>query len=322
MKDSLFQFLCCPNCGHDLHIDNVKEAEGDEIIQASLSCEGCKSPYAVSNGIPILLPHNFSNGFECDLRKRVSNNALKTSKKCISLYDMHHFRELAQLGTCKYLKTIHSERPKVMDIGIGWGIKYLPFIANIDLWGIDFSFESLLVAKEIYKNNNKTAPNLICASLSSIPIKNIKYDLIWSTQVYQHIPKAEEVKASFDNVIKNLLNSPGTFIVDNFNYNYVRFSPKNMIKSLFKHAPIKQECKQQDSLYLKYYLDKDFELLMGNSDKNIKYYITFTENLFHPEYNLIPKTKMLAKFDDLLSRSPFAGYLGRQITLIVNKLII
>jgi len=95
-----------------------------------------------------------------------------------------------------------------------------------------------------------------------------------------------------------------------------------MIKSLFKHAPIKQECKQQDSLYLKYYLDKDFELLMGNSDKNIKYYITFTENLFHPEYNLIPKTKMLAKFDDLLSRSPFAGYLGRQITLIVNKLII
>jgi ubiquinone/menaquinone biosynthesis C-methylase UbiE len=274
----------------------------------------------VCEEIPILLPVRFSNIRECELRKNVSETTGSTLDQWQAVYDKHHFRKLAH----KRLRSIlsffkHLEKPRVLDIGIGWGTNYLPFLRQIDLIGLDYSFESLLLLKRIYSAGTSKPPLLVCGSLSALPLKNVAFDVVWSTQVFQHIPDNSEILSSFETTIQQLLKKDGIFVVDNLNYSYIK--PLLFLKRLVRPSvhQTRERANFNGHYYLKYYLAEDFHEIMKRFDGQVRYEIVFTENLFHPELGLIPRSLFMARVDNAIQKTKLAKYLGRQITLIVYK---
>ena len=51
MKPSLLPFLACPDCGADLALER-REMDGDEVIEGSLSCHGCRHTWGIQAGVP------------------------------------------------------------------------------------------------------------------------------------------------------------------------------------------------------------------------------------------------------------------------------
>src|SRR5205823_10736009 len=114
-----------------------------------LACLRCGTEYEVRDGIPILLPEHVPNPDELEVRRRVSEALEEHVADWRAEYDRHHFRALAGLRLERFLHTSRP-RPRLLDIGTGWGVPYLPFAAEIELWGLDFSLESLMVLRRIF----------------------------------------------------------------------------------------------------------------------------------------------------------------------------
>lgn len=55
MKEGLMEILCCPVCKGELELE-VRETDGDEVVEGTLRCGECPEEYEVSDGIPNLLP--------------------------------------------------------------------------------------------------------------------------------------------------------------------------------------------------------------------------------------------------------------------------
>jgi SAM-dependent methyltransferase len=51
MKERLLQYLACPQCGGDLHLEATRR-EGIEIMDGTLTCGGCTRVYKIYRGIP------------------------------------------------------------------------------------------------------------------------------------------------------------------------------------------------------------------------------------------------------------------------------
>ncbi len=58
MRPGALSFLLCPNCGSDLALSSEASPAADDghIFNGELACVGCKSKFAIRNGVPILLP--------------------------------------------------------------------------------------------------------------------------------------------------------------------------------------------------------------------------------------------------------------------------
>jgi SAM-dependent methyltransferase len=50
MKERLLQYLACPRCGGDVHLDATRR-EGLEIIEGKLTCGGCARAYPIIRGV-------------------------------------------------------------------------------------------------------------------------------------------------------------------------------------------------------------------------------------------------------------------------------
>ncbi len=55
MRRRLLSILCCPTCKGDLELQVVEES-GEEILEGTLRCNGCRVDYPIHEGIPDLLP--------------------------------------------------------------------------------------------------------------------------------------------------------------------------------------------------------------------------------------------------------------------------
>lgn len=321
MKKDLVNSLCCPECGGDIKVGTVVQSSSEEITEGFLLCDCCDCSYRILESIPILLPRKFSNAAECELRKNVSEQANGMINQWEKLYDAHHFKKLSRLRIKLQLQKLNLKvTPKILDVGIGWGANYLSLNRNVDLFGLDFSYESLLLLKRIYERAGEPVPNLICASLSAIPLKNIKFHLIWSTQVYQLVPDDKEIKISLDFIIQNLLSENGLFIIDSLSYNRLYFL--NILKNILKPAAAKEkvnQVKHNNNLYIKYYTEKNLRELVEKLKPKVRHKIFFTENLFYPEFKGIFKSNFIAFIDYLIQKIPLAKFLGRQISLILRK---
>ena len=55
MKTDLLEILRCPVCRSELTLAPGRK-EGDEILDGTLTCNGCHVLYPIADGIPDLLP--------------------------------------------------------------------------------------------------------------------------------------------------------------------------------------------------------------------------------------------------------------------------
>jgi len=58
MRRDLMDILCCPVCKGDL--DLVVEREQEEVLEGTLTCRSCGNRYPIRDGIPNLLPPDFT----------------------------------------------------------------------------------------------------------------------------------------------------------------------------------------------------------------------------------------------------------------------
>jgi uncharacterized protein YbaR (Trm112 family)/ubiquinone/menaquinone biosynthesis C-methylase UbiE len=293
--------LCCPDCRGGL-----QEHAG------ALECSACGRTYEVRDGIPVLLPSRLPNPDELEVRRKVSEE-VTGSAALRERYARHHFARLAQLRLERTLRP----GSRVLDVGIGWGVVWLPFRESIDLWGIDFSFESLVAAREIYRSEGLEPPRLICASLDAIPIRDLRFDLVQSTQVYQHIPSREAIVDSFRQILDGLLASDGSFVVENLNYAYARTAAALRAR-VRRSAPRFERERTSGDYHLRYWDEDDVRSLVSDAGGG-RVEVVHTESLFHPELRFRPRSRALARADDALSRTPVARRLARQLTAVTSR---
>ena len=55
MRMQLMEILACPVCKGELTLEPT-EAEGEEIMAGTLTCDACEETYPIEEGIPNLLP--------------------------------------------------------------------------------------------------------------------------------------------------------------------------------------------------------------------------------------------------------------------------
>lgn len=145
--------------------------------------------------------------------------------------------------TCRYKEILHrlifehikNRSPcSVLDIGCRWGndLKKVSLInTDMNIYGVDVCSEALEVAsKEFEKNQNI---HLCQAKGEALPFKDNYFDIIFSSEVIEHI---EEV-GKFVREVHRVLKNQGIFIIttpSKFNYTHVigKIVPSPFKKSL------------------------------------------------------------------------------------------
>jgi len=63
MRPEALNFILCPHCAGELSLSNDASCPADDghIMTGSLTCQSYASPFAIRNGVPILLPANLAS---------------------------------------------------------------------------------------------------------------------------------------------------------------------------------------------------------------------------------------------------------------------
>lgn len=146
-----------------------------------------------------------------------SSKALETSKSAwekIYDFDLKKLTE-AQLDFkqnkledhLQYILNSYSFKSNTIYLEIGCGPAYIADYLlcnhNVKFIGVDFNYKMLLTLKKYFKkiNINPKKYLLICADISSIPIKKGSVDYIYGGGVIEHLPNTENIIASLGSLL-------------------------------------------------------------------------------------------------------------------------
>jgi len=180
MREVLLELLVCPFCKGRLKIIESEHSE-TEIESGMLSCF-CGKQYPIRNGIPRFVTSddyvsNFSFEWNCFAKTQLDSfNETEISK--------NRFKEVTGLSP-EQLNGM-----TVLEVGCGMG-RFLEIAAKADteVVGVDLSF-----SVDATRLHLKDFPNvhLIQADLFNIPLRQNRFDLIYSIGVLHHTPKPKE----------------------------------------------------------------------------------------------------------------------------------
>jgi uncharacterized protein YbaR (Trm112 family) len=301
MRPDLLAALRCPRCRSDL----VLEAQ-------RLRCSGCHAAHPIVDDIPVLLPDDVPNADEVELRRRVTLEAEDDLDELERRYAVHHFAALFELDLRRRLAGAAGGR--VLDLGVGWGVAYLPVARELELWGLDFSLESLVLLKRLYERRGLPVPRLVCASVTAIPLAGARFDLIRSTQVLQHLPETASVDAAMVDAAE-LLAPGGQLVVDNLSWSYARWAGE-LLARLRPGRGRPRRAAWGAHYWLRHWDGDDARRALGPLGERVE--VRYTETLFHPDVGLAPRSAAVARLDAALSRTPLAPLLARQLTADVR----
>lgn len=193
MKESLVQYVVCPECRGGLQLSEAKVVDAD-IVTGMLSCKGGHG-YAIVAGVPRLMP---KEGVDDGQRQTAMVYTEKWKRWPDYGYDeaSRRFREewhIRRYGWKDHecLGKFLEGKAMVLDAGTGLG-GYLELYASKtegQVFGVDIS-ESV---EEAYRRVGHL-PNvhLIQADLNKLPFLLKAFDFIVSDQVLHHTPNTEE----------------------------------------------------------------------------------------------------------------------------------
>jgi len=84
-------------------------------------------------------------------------------------------------------------RGKLVNIGCAHGPDFLPFREGFDLYGVDFSFQMLKLARQ-YARKFGFSANLALADVTSLPFSSQTFDWAISIATYHHLESAQSRK--------------------------------------------------------------------------------------------------------------------------------
>tara|TARA_R110002020_G_scaffold341606_1_gene556174 strand:+ start:137 stop:934 length:798 start_codon:yes stop_codon:yes gene_type:complete len=205
-------------------------------------------------------------------------------------------------------KSIFSKyKPKkVLEIGCG-NSYWLPYLANlysIEVYGIDYSEEGVLLAKGRLKDNGAKGEIYCIDIFDETSFLHDKFDLVFSLGLIEHFKNTEDVISK----ITPFLSRKGVLFTEipNFNYSfYYYFTFIYQPKQLYKHKPLSLD------MLNKAYSENGLEVIEG------KYLGFFSMDIVAWGYEL--------RYDFFIKRiTPFFKYRSKALDryLLKNRLFI
>ncbi len=202
MRESLLEFLRCPECIGALHLRSGRHENG-EVMSGELACTQCPAKFAVDAGVPRMLrasapstrtQKSFGKQWQLHSQGSFERDLIYSKSREECLEDFRRafcLRDLAVLRDCMILDAGCGSGELTADIGRA--------AAGATVIGMDFS-EAAQVAFE----RCREIPNvhIVQADLSLPPFRSRSFDLVWSEGVIHHTPSTARSFASLSRMVK------------------------------------------------------------------------------------------------------------------------
>jgi ubiquinone/menaquinone biosynthesis C-methylase UbiE/uncharacterized protein YbaR (Trm112 family) len=193
IQHELLSLIACPESGLPL------SGWEDALRGGSLVCEATGQAYPVRDGIPNLLPLALQAGDAPPEQEDTGEVAEKQREMAardaqVAAYDeMMGLRLFTSIEVPLTLRYLWPEPGHLMlEGGCGTGRMTAAFAARVrGLLCVDFSFESLRVARQKLPPNLRERVLFVQADLSQLPLRPAAFDRVGSFGVYEHIPTPE-----------------------------------------------------------------------------------------------------------------------------------
>jgi uncharacterized protein YbaR (Trm112 family)/ubiquinone/menaquinone biosynthesis C-methylase UbiE len=181
MNDDLLDILCCPGCGSDLKLLNVKRS-GSDIKEGELQCEGCKNVFPIIRSVPrFVTSENYASGFGFQWNRFLRTQLDSYTGKPIA-------RERFQVRT--NLQSSQLDGRMVLDVGCGAG-RYAEIALSMGarLVAIDYSSAVDACWQNLSSYNHL---NVVQADIYRLPFKPASFEFVYCFGVLQHTPDVEK----------------------------------------------------------------------------------------------------------------------------------
>jgi SAM-dependent methyltransferase len=193
MKKKLLDFLACPTCGGDILMPYASKYEGNEIIEALLSCRKCLREYKVERGVP-----RFVDISKIEEEKAQTARNFGWERNKFDQVDEKYEEQL--LGWLQPVKPSFFEGKVVLEGGCGKG-RHTLIAAK---WGAkEVVAVDLSDAVEVAFEKTRHLPNahIIQADIFKLPLKR-KFDYAFSIGVLHHTPSPKDAFISLASRVK------------------------------------------------------------------------------------------------------------------------
>jgi SAM-dependent methyltransferase len=192
MKKTHLKYLVCPSCQGDLILQPTEAQTGDEIETGSLSCQVCKTEYAIINHVPRFVPlKNYADGFGLEWLKHSRTQYDGTAG--INISEQRFFAET------NWPRNLNGET--ILEIGSGSG-RFTEQAAKTGATVVSFDY-SHAVEANYASNGNKDNVLIIQASIYQMPFQKNFFDKIFCFGVLQHTPNPEQSTKLLPLYLKN-----------------------------------------------------------------------------------------------------------------------
>jgi SAM-dependent methyltransferase len=179
LKETLLQYLSCPNCDGQLQLQDVAETEGIEILRATLLCSDCSASFPVLRGVP-----RFADLQDIDEDKAATASSFGWQWQHFTQDEDFYERQL--LGWLAPVQPSFLKDKVVLEGGCGKGRHTL----LAERWGArDVVSVDLSDAVETAFAATKGSPNMhiVQADLCKLPLRPI-FDYAFTVGVLHHTP--------------------------------------------------------------------------------------------------------------------------------------
>jgi uncharacterized protein YbaR (Trm112 family) len=177
MDRSLTRWLSCPACRSESLALEASSEEG-EIEEGRLSCSACGEEYEIREGIPYLLP--------AELR-----GLLDERVRAVPGEQFEQYQTEATPAVGKLLGRLAGNASVVLDIGSGRA-PYLHLFGG-DVVCLDLYPQFLEGLRERSTSTLRVHP--VCASATHLPFRNGFADLVFASEVIEHLRPEEAHEA-------------------------------------------------------------------------------------------------------------------------------
>lgn len=199
MKFKTLSFFACPACKGPLEAD-VTRQEGDEVLEARLSCGACGVDYAVIGGIP-----RFTSRLE-EIKEHTAASFGYKWRKFSDIGDYYKKNFYDELDPLDYRTFFRGKT--VLDAGTGIGIPShcLAEQGAGEVFGID-----IMDSIEVPRRNNAMFDNVTIAQadIHNIPFRPGTFDVVVCVAVLQHVP---DFRRAFDELM-SFVKPGGTIVI-------------------------------------------------------------------------------------------------------------
>lgn len=202
MRESLLEFLRCPECVGALQVRSGR-AENGEVMSGDLACTQCPASFTVDSGVPRMLraaapatrtQKSFGKQWQLHSRGSFERGLIYSKSRAECLQD---FRRAFGLEDLAALRDV-----MIFDAGCGSGELTADLgrsAPRATVIGLDFSD-----AAQVAFARCREIPNvhIVQADLSLPPFRSRSFDLVWSEGVIHHTPDTACSFASLSRLVK------------------------------------------------------------------------------------------------------------------------